>query len=200
MERLVISPTQVGLYEYMLVAQPDASVNEKVKAEKLQFKHYQKSPGTCSPHIKVASFFAREPMEETIIRYMQRIFSQQQSFEVALNNYSGYPPHTIYLRIQNPKPFKHLANELTAISNYVSSCSCPLPKLVTHPYLPIAKKLPDSMYFQALMDCSQKTFHETFVVNELVLLRRNNKYGTTKPVHVFRLQPPAATAKDSFYN
>ena len=201
MERLVVLPTQLGLYEYMLVAQPDAAVNEKLLAEKQHLVNQRTvNNNNSASHIKVASFLASEPMEETIIRYMQRIISKQQSFEVALNNYSGYPPHTIYLRIQDPQPFKHLANELKAISSYVSSCSCPLPKFISHPHLLVAKQLPDNIYLQTLMDYSKKTFHETFMVDQLVLLRRNNKYETAKPVQVFKLQPVAPKPLSSFYN
>jgi len=183
--------TQLGLYEYLLVAHPDAVVSEKVIAEKESFtaEYQQKIATKTKPHITIANFMAREAMEETILRYTQRICSQQQSFEVALNNYSGFPPHTIYLRVQNPQPFRQLAKELTVVSNYISSCSCPPVRLITNPHVSIARRLPETIYLKAMMDYSQKTFHETFMVNELVLLRRSNQYDTCKTVHVFRLQP-----------
>ena len=185
--------TQTGLYEYLLVTHPDVAVNEKVMAEKQFFaaEYQQKVAAITKPHITIANFMAREAMEETILRYTQRICSQQQSFEVAINNYSGFPPHSIYLRVQNPQPFRQLVKELTVVSNYVSSCSCPPVKLITNPHLSIARHLPETVYLRAIMDYSQKTFHETFMVNELVLLRRSRQYDTCKPVHVFRLQPPS---------
>lgn len=191
-----LQQTQPGLYEYLLVAHPDASVNEKVTAEKELFtaEYQQKIASKTKPHITIANFMAREAMEETILRYMQRICSQQQSFEVALNNYSGFPPHTIYLRVQNPQPFRQFATELKVVSNYVSSCSCPPVKLIKNPHLSIARRLPETVYSKAIMNYSQKTFHETFMVNEFILLRRSNQYDTCKTVHVFRLQP----AQDSF--
>lgn len=183
--------TQLGLYEYLLVAHPDTTVNEKVMAEKEFFagEYRQKIAAKTKPHITVANFLARDAMEETILRYTQRICSQLESFEVALNNYSGFPPHTIYLRVQNSQPFKQLAKELKVVSSYVSSCSCPPVRLITNPHLTIARGLPETVYLKAMMDYSQKTFHETFMVNELVLLRRSKQYDNCKPVHVFRLQP-----------
>lgn len=183
--------TQLGLYEYLLVAYPDAAVNKKVMAEKENFaaEYQQKIATKTKPHITIANFMAKEVMEETILRYTQRICSSHQSFEVALNNYSGFPSHTIFLRVQNQQPFKQLAQELTAISSYVKSCACPPVKLITNPHLSIARRLPETIYMKAIIDYSQKTFHETFMVNELVLLRRNNQYDLCKAVHVFRLQP-----------
>ncbi len=198
MERLVIETAttgrwQIGLQEYLLVAQPDNLVSEKVMAEKEKFcnEYKQKVTIKTKPHIAIASFFAKEAMEETIFRYMQRILMQQQSFEVALNNYSGFPPHGIFLRVQNQQPFKQLARQLKVVSNYVDSCSCPPVRLITNPHISIERELPETLYLKAMMDYSQKTFHETFMVNELVLLARSHQYNTYKTVQVFRLQQPA---------
>jgi 2'-5' RNA ligase len=186
-----IQQQQLSLYEYLLVAHPDSAVNERIIAERESFttEYQPKVAARTKPYIALARFVAREAMEETILRYTQRICSQQQSFEVALNNYSGFPPDTIYLRVQNPQPFRQLAKELEVVSNYISSCSCPPLRLILNPHLSIARRLPETIYLKAMMDYSQKTFHETFMVNELVLLRRSHKYDTCKVVHVFRLQP-----------
>jgi 2'-5' RNA ligase len=197
---LVTKPSNIqwapfGFYEYLLVAHPDEKVNNKIVKEKEYFsdEYNQKIAIKTKPHITIANFVAKEAMEETIIRYMQRICLQQQAFSVMLNNYSGFPPHTIYLRVQNQQPFKQLAKELKAVSNYIDSCSCPRATLITNPHVTIARRLPESVYLKALMDYGQKTFHATFAVNELLLLKRTTLFDPYKPVNVFRLQPPANT-------
>jgi hypothetical protein len=103
-----------GMNEYLLVIRPDDEVYDKVIAEKQSFydQYRQKVSVKTRPHIAVASFMAREEMEETLIRWIQRVSSQQKSFPVALNNYSGFPEHTIYLRLQDHQPFKQLATLL----------------------------------------------------------------------------------------
>jgi 2'-5' RNA ligase len=186
---------QFGLFEYLLVAHPDTAVNDKIKKEKEDFSgHYkQRIAAKTQPHITIANFLAKEEMEETIIRYIQRICNHQQSFDVMLNNYSGFPPHTIYLRVQNQQPFRQLAKQLKAVSNYIDSCSCPPAKLITNPHVTIARRLPETVYLKALMDYGQKTFHETFMVNELRLLRRTHELDACKCINVFRLQPPGNT-------
>jgi 2'-5' RNA ligase len=181
------------LYEYMLVAHPDTIVNEKVMAEKAFFsgEYRQKIASETQPHITIANFLAKESMEETLIRWMQRICSQQQSFTVTLNNYSGFPPHTIYLRVQNDEPFKKLAKDLRVLNTYVNSCSCPPVKLISKPHLSIAGKIPEEVYFKALTQYAHKSFHESFLVKELYLLKRKHHYDSCKRVNVFGLQPEA---------
>jgi len=179
-----------SLYEYLLIANPGAEVAEKVIAEKQQFyeEYGVDGPIKTKPHVTVAGFLAKEAMEETIIRWIQRICNHQKSFMVTLNNYSGFPAHSIYLRVQNTAPFQNLARELTVVSNYISSCACPPMKLVTSPYMSIAKRLPQEIFFKALTQYARKSFHESFVVNELLLLRRKHAFDCCKPVNVFGLQ------------
>jgi 2'-5' RNA ligase len=187
--------TKLGLYEYLLVAHPDASVNNKIIDEKQNFynNYKHKTAVSTKPHITVAGFLAKEAMEETIMRYVQRICAQQQSFDVMLNNYSGYPPHTIYVRVQNPQPFRQLATQLKAVSNYIDSCSCPPANLITNPHITIARNLNENVYLKALMEFGQKTFHAIFTVNELMLLRRAHQFDACKTINVFGLQPPGNT-------
>ncbi len=182
---------QESLLEYVLVVQPGADIHKKVINEtELLFNLFNYKPASDSKgHITIAHFQAREDMEPTIIRYMQRICSNHHDFEVSLNNYSGFPPHTIYLRVQDPHPFKKLANELKIVSNYISSCSCPPLQIYGNPHLTVAKKLPEALFQKALMEYAQKSFHETFNVGELVLLRRQHEYDPYKKVNIFRLQP-----------
>ncbi len=183
------------LYEYLLVAHPDTIVNEKVIAEKQLFynEYKEKVSVKTQPHITIANFLAKESMEETLIRWIQRICSQQQSFTVTLNNFSGFPPHTIYLRVQNDEPFKKLAKDLRVLNTYVSSCSCPPVKIISKPHLSIARRLPEDVYFKALTQYAHKSFHESFVVKELLLLKRKHQYDVCKRLNVFGLPPGANT-------
>lgn len=182
---------QPDIYEYLLIAHPNGDVYNKVMAEKQAFyeQFKEKRAIKTKPHLTIANFLAREAMEETIIRYVQRICNRQTAFGVMLNNYSGIPPHTIYIRVQNPEPFRQLAKELKAVRDYIYSCSCPSAKLITNPHVSIARSLPEEIYFKALTQYAQKTFHETFTVSELVLLRRSDQFDSCKTINIFHLKP-----------
>jgi hypothetical protein len=185
------SALQKQLFEYLLVVHPDSEVYKKIESEKQVFYNEFKERVAIKtkPHITVANFLARESMEETLIRWIQRICNLREQFTVTLNNYSGFPAHTIYLRVQNEKPFQQLAKQLKVVNTYVSSCSCPPMKLISKPHLSIARRLSEEVYFKALTQYSHKSFHESFVVNELLLLRRENQFDDGKRINVFGLPP-----------
>lgn len=179
------------LYQYLVVVHPDNDVSGKIQLEKQLFDDEFKETIAVKtkPHIKIASFIARESMEETLIRWIQRICNLREQFTVTLNNYSGFPPDTIYIRVQNEKPFQQLVKELKILNTYVSSCSCPPVKLISRPYVSIARRVSEEVYFKALSRYSLKSFHETFMVNELLLLRRENQFDCGKAVSIFGLPP-----------
>ena len=176
-------------YEYLLVVHPSEDVYAQVMQEKQHFfnTYHEKVAIKTLPHITVANFMAKELMEDTIIRYMHRILSTVRRFDITLNNFSGFPPHTIYTRVQDHKPFKQLANALSAVDMYVRSNGCPPAKFIHHPHVTISRRLKTKKKKKAMFEFSQRMFHASFTANELVLLKRQNLFDKCRQVNVFRL-------------
>lgn len=189
----IAMPVTVGLYEYLLVAQPDAEVYAQVMAEKQFFSDRFKTPVAVKtkPHITIANFLAFEQMEETFIRYMHRIISMQKSFTVHLNRYGAFRPHTIYLDIQDKQPFHALAHELKVVDQFIQGFGCPQMKLVGNnaAHLTIARSLTAGTYADAVKVYADKQFAASFDVKELVLLRRRDQFDACKVVNIFRMVP-----------
>lgn len=206
--------------EYLLVIYPGGEMEEKLLGEQKQFSDDYAVTVRNKPHITVAAFQAGEVMEDTFIRWIERICNYHRSFDLTLNNYSGFPPHTlkpaepacpsgqtlavgperanfsservpgtIYLRVQDPDPFKQLMQQLGAIDEFIRSSGCPPVNLMSRPYLSIAGGLTEQVYNKAMPDYSRRTFHDTFHVRELVLLKRTHAFDPCKTVNIFKLQP-----------
>lgn len=178
-----------GFYEYLLVVHPSAEAYAQIMQEKQYFfeTYNEKVAVKTLPHITLANFLAREQMEDTIIRYMHRIFSMQKSFTATINNFSGFPPHTVYARVQDHEPFKRLVASLKSIEQYTKMYDCPPVKFIAHPHITIARRLKPEVYEKAMFEFSQRTLFATFKVDELILLRRRNQFDKCKQVNVFRL-------------
>lgn len=190
--------TASGMQEYSLVVYPSLEATTKINAEKHFFNHQYGQTNDMRPNIAIANFLAKDMMEETILRFLQRIFSHHFTFEIALNNYSGFPPNSIYLRVQNQQPFKQLAKDLMSVNNYIHSYSCPPIKLISNPHVSIADQLPETVYLKAIADYSHKDFFEKFTVNEIILLRKSNAFDSCKTVQVFSLFPQSISTKKMF--
>jgi 2'-5' RNA ligase len=179
-----------GFYEYLLVTHPSKAICNTIIEEQQQFfiDYGIKKVSRMMPHITVANFLAREGMEETLIRWIQRICGTQPAFDVTLNNYSGIPPYSIHVRVQDTFPFQQLAQRLKPIDDFIRSSSCP-PVKMAKPRINIATRLPEQVYLKAMPDYSEKTFHGKFMAQELLLLKRAHPFEACKTVNVFRFLP-----------
>lgn len=182
---------QMNRWEYMLLANPDDAVNRQVMEEKKYFgEKYETEIATKTlPHITIANFLAKEMMEDTICRWIQSVCSQQYSFTVALNNFSGFPTHAIFIRVQNQQPFKHLAKGLNVLDDLLKNNDCPPLQLVSKQHMSIARQLSPEIYNEAIKEYAQRSFHEVFTLDKLVLLKRDSRYKEWEHVNYFYLPP-----------
>jgi 2'-5' RNA ligase len=190
-----INTSRADQYEYSLVIKADTGMAQQLLAEKKAFTDSYKidvnAPGEM--HITVMKFQATEDMEPTISRWIQRICGQQESFIVTLNNYSGFPPNNIHVRVQYSQAFQTLGSQLKVIDNYVKSYGLPAARISNHPHLNLVHGIPEAMYRKAMLDYAQRDFHGSFIVNELVLLKQKHQFETARKITVFGLMPALAT-------
>ncbi|GAC1440993.1 MAG: hypothetical protein NVSMB63_08230 [Sediminibacterium sp.] len=189
--RTFSKPQTDHLCSYLLVAYPDADARALIAAEKawLTAKYQTAGSVDTGAAITLACFLAREDMEETIIRWMHRIISNQKSFSVKLHQYSGSQAQGIYLRVEDLQPFQQLARELKIVDQYVQGNGCPDMKISTNPHLPLAVDFAEKAYSDIMTDYALRSFQATFELTELVLLRRQHRFDHCKQVNVFGLQP-----------
>lgn len=184
-----------GVWEHLLVLNPSSEVTKKVEAEKASFTHNYKDATAIAghPHITLAAFLAKEQMEATLSRWIQNICNGHPRFPVVLRNFSGFVPHTIYIKVQNPEPFKQLSKRLKALDHFIQASDCPPLNLKATPHLTIARRLSEETYFKALPAYLQRTFQERFIADEITLIRRATSIGKCVTIHRFPLAPEQPT-------
>jgi 2'-5' RNA ligase len=188
-EKIVVGAGRPSLSppsEYLLVVYPHGDMQDRLLEAQQQF-----SAGYGLDHrlhITLSTFQAGEEAEEILIRWLRRICQDRRGFDLALNNYSGIPPHTIFLRVQDPEPLRELLRQLDVIDEFIQSSGWPPLRRNTRPYLSIAGGLTEQVYNKAMPDYSRKTFHGVFRVTELVLIRRRHPFDPCKTVNVFGLK------------
>lgn len=190
-----MSISRADIYEYLLVINIDNHLKQQLNEERSLFYDRYKTGirETDNTSITLMHFRASEDMEATLARWMQRICAQREGFIVTINNYSGYPPNHIHLRVQYTQALQQLARELKVIDNYVRSYGLPAAKISDHPHLTLARRMPEDVYTKAMFDYAQRDFHGSFIASELLLLRRKHEFDMAKRINVFGLLPGLAT-------
>ncbi len=176
-------------YAYRLVVQPPADVCTVIsEAQRWLAEQYGASRAvTAKPQLVVADFIAREPMENTLLRYMHRVISTQKRFSVTVNNFSGFPPHIIYARIPQLQPFRQLAAAMLPVTGYLQNNGCPKATMHARPFIPVAESLNPAVYERAMFRFSQRSLFAAFEVEGMVLVRRENSVDEFRRVTVFNM-------------
>ena len=173
------------LCEYQLVIYPCAAVTDKIREAK---NILEQGFNGLRPCIKIAGFMIKEEMEATLSRWIQNICNLQSRFCLSFNNYSGLPPHSIYLRIQDDTPLQKIMNALKILDSFIVSNDCPPLHLISKPHLVIASGLSQPDYDQAIKEYTLKSFHEEFTVDKLVLLKTGDR-APGQVIDTFTLHP-----------
>lgn len=160
------------LQEYSLVVYPDALVEMMIEAERVGLESFQGSEACIGmkPFLALARFHAKEQMEATLSRWIGNICHLQSCFTVTLNNYTGAPSGDLYARVLQPQPLLRLANALKMLDGFIQANDCP-PLQLPKPQLTVAANLPLLTYETAMKEFSQRSFHASFKVEKLFLLK-----------------------------
>lgn len=73
----------------------------------------------------VASFLAREGMEDTLIRWMQRICSTQHQWMVILDPVVSDPEGRLCWQVRDLVHFQLLQQQLSSLNTYLQGSDCP---------------------------------------------------------------------------
>jgi hypothetical protein len=137
----------------------------------------------------LASFEAREDMEDTLLRWLQRITGQQESFMIQFNNYGSKPDCSLYVRLQDPRQLRKLAESFRVLDNLIQSDQGGGLLLQYHPRIPMAESLDPAQEMAVLLDFSGRNFSAAMQVEELVLMRTDRSTGKTVLVSRLALAP-----------
>jgi hypothetical protein len=127
-------------------------------------------PGVM-PEMVIARFSAMEDMEDTLLRWLHRIVGQQEAFSVVFNNYGSMPGSPLYLRLQDPGPFREISTGLKSLDAVLKSNGAASVQVFHHPRLLITKKISEQQHMEILLDFSGRIFHEEMAVEEILLVK-----------------------------
>lgn len=130
----------------------------------------------------MAAFLAREGMENTLIRWMQKIFSQQQQVELTLELLQPDHQQPARWQVQNPAVLEQLRQQLYALNPYLQGSECPAIQFGSF----IHWKLPPNSHSATTIlqpTCIQ------FPLQAFILYRKPFHEGEVKQIQVFGLKP-----------
>jgi hypothetical protein len=91
--------------------------------------------------------------------------------------------------VQDSQPFKRLSNGLQALDDLLQINGCPPLQLSGKPHIILAEELQEDIYNTAIKEYAARDFHDQFIVDKLVLLKRDSTHKKWQHVNYFYLPP-----------
>lgn len=172
-------------FQYLIVVSPSDEIKQKVLAMKQTLNDLVSISAynlRSTPHISITGFAMAEQLGDNYWDKFQLLFSKVPRFVVGLNGFEnfmhGQISNTLYIKIEDPKPFVSLH------------------KLITHffrinernyePHLTVARTLPREALPKINKFIEQYEFKAKFKCTTLTILERNVEGKTTGAYKVCR--------------
>jgi hypothetical protein len=160
--------------------------------------HKKKLLKMAAPAILLARFHAREEMESTLLRWINRIIGAQEGFQFAFNNYGSMPAQPLYWRIQDNGNFRHLAERLRVLDGWMQGNGCGALRLIHSPRLLLVEEMDSSVERAIQLEFSSRCHHLEMELRELELMRCDAWSDKFQLVSRFPLLPSGFKQSERF--
>ena len=140
-----------------------------------------------SLQLEIAGFSAKEALEPTLERWIGNICALQSAFEIRLNNFSSFLPGTIYVRVQDQVPFLHFVEKIKFLDAFIQSNECPPVQFASRALIVLGHNLPETIFDEAQKYYSGRTFHSSFLLGKLGLLKHCGPDAGYRMLNTFTL-------------
>ena len=166
--------------EYRLVIPLPEAIQEKVLAVRktLHERYKVKLPFELKPSLTVLRCHGFDKGEARLMEKLQHAALQTAPFKVELEDYAGYPSHTIYINVLTKSPFNELCKELKKYK-WLMQVPQHEPFFINEPHLIVAQRLKPKEFTTLWQECEHRQFSGKFFADSMLLLKRselNQKY------------------------
>ena len=166
--------------EYRLVIPLPEAIQEKVLGVRktLHERYKVKLPFELKPSLTVLRCHGFDKGEARLMEKLQHAALQTAPFKVELEDYAGYPSHTIYINVLTKSPFNELCKELKKYK-WLMQVPQHEPFFINEPHLIVAQRLKPKEFTTVWQECEHRQFSGKFFADAMLLLKRsevNEKY------------------------
>lgn len=183
--------------EYLLVLSPDEHLQERIGRirQTLVEKTGIRLPGTKA-HITLARWQAWDMMEERLLQHLHVLAMEQYPFQVQLEDFRGFPSHTLYIQVPTREPVLRLVAGIRRHKRLMRSADNN-PYFISEPHLSLARGLTPGQYEQVMQAFGERHFHASFVADAMLLLKRRAGGQAYQILARFAFEHLAVTARQA---
>ncbi len=173
-------------YMYRLVICPEGEAADRIRALNTSESTTAQKPPL--PSITLVAFRGREAMEDTIIRWVQRVCRMHRRFQISLDHPKPHPAGGWRMSVTDTAPLHQLSEKLSVIDDYINTCRMgPVHREINHACRQEGVTIPSNLTKTPIQE-PDKPF-ASFMAHSLVLTRQAYAGSATDIVNLFAFLP-----------
>ncbi|MEY4885840.1 MAG: hypothetical protein RL151_1149 [Bacteroidota bacterium] len=173
-------------YMYRLVICPEGEAAERIR--QLNDGESTKEQKPPLPSITLVAFRGREAMEDTIIRWVQRVCRMHRRFQVSLEHPRHHPAGGWRMSVTDTAALYQLSEKLSVIDDYINTCRMgPVHRETNYACRQEGVTIPANLTLKAGLE-PDKPF-ASFMAHSLVLTRQAYAGSANEIVNLFAFLP-----------
>lgn len=171
---------------YSLTLLPDAEDGERLARMASGLKAgdgWSLAPSPV-PDITLATFTAREAMEETLTRWIQRICRDLKRFRLGLGEPAVFPDRSLRMRVTDASSLQKPVERLQVLESYIRSCGTGGMEWVRNPTCRLGIAVPAGVGSQTFHLPSPEPLRGVFPVHLLLLEKRGHPQDEREKVYL----------------
>ncbi|WP_346237800.1 2'-5' RNA ligase family protein [Niabella insulamsoli] len=159
--------------DYRLILDLPKAVKQKVAAIKMELDAAYKGLVVASgePFIYVAAFPLQQSSEQAVMDALRKVALGFMPFKIHLKNFNHIETEEIFINIEEEQPVLKLVKQIEGALSGIQEL-----RLNASPRVTIAKGLQPFQFVKTWESFSGKTFAATFVMSEMLVLKRLDGY------------------------
>jgi len=176
------------VYEYMLIINPNETLQERIRGIRSDFEAAFKTGRKMGgrPNIGLVQWMQYEMMEKRVVDKLKLVGMGFPPFKIELRGFGTYPSHSIFIRMVSVEPVKKLIREIREQTQSLMKLNkATRPHFFDEPNITIASKLVPWQFEKAWLEYSRKHFTGRFIADGMLLLKRLDKSAPWQIVQRF---------------
>lgn len=161
------------LNDYRLILDLPTPIRQKVAEVKIEFDQSYKGLVIAAgpPLIYLASFALRESREAALVAALDQVALTSMPFKMQLKHFGHIQADEIFIAVADEAPLKRLREPLSVALEGTGELH-----INSLPRVTLARRLQPFQFAQSWRRYEKKSFSATFVVDEMLLLKRMEGY------------------------
>ncbi|MDF3076644.1 MAG: hypothetical protein K0S09_533 [Sphingobacteriaceae bacterium] len=176
-------------FEHLAIISLPKHTSTKIIDFKYDFKKYGCEDAIHSkPHVTLFNFIQSGGSGDRVANHLERLLNSFSPMVVNMNGFGQFNSHTLFVNVDSRDPIAEIVKNIRSrFGRLLKGYDKLSPIYTLKPHITIAKQMSKEQHAAAWAEWKEKDFTDTFVADQIILLRRQVSIDEQRKCENFKI-------------